>query len=285
MSDLFHEDVPDAFIDQVFAVMAIGSWHTFIVLTKRPERMRAYLSTGTFGQSIIGEPSAFERVVAAMDQPRWLPAGKRFLRVPENWPLPNVQLGVSVENQETADERIQLLLQTPAAKRIVSYEPALGPVKWSAICWETEGSGGPAYVDVLGGTFCTLGGFGMKGPKLDGVIVGGESGPKARPCDVAWIRSTLQQCRQSSVACFVKQLGAHVIDRNDRLGTDTEPDDPRAWPEPESGWDFGSRGNVQEDLDGTRDGYQGAPVRIHTKNKKGADIAEWPADLRVREVV
>lgn len=247
MSDLFHADVPDAFLDQVFAVMALADWHTFIVLTKRPERMKSCLGSMTFGASIISEPSAYKRVVAAMDQPSWLPAGKSFRRVPESWPLPNVQLGVSVENQATANERIPLLLQTPAAQRIVSYEPALGPADFSA--WIRR------HVVTPEGDcarWCPACGPEGPRPRIDQIIVGGESGPKARPCDVAWIRSTVRQCKAAEVACFVKQLGSRPVCV-----------DGAATP----GYPPGSR----------------VPVRI--KDSKGGDPSEWPADLRVREVV
>lgn len=150
LSDLFHEEVPDEFIDRVFATMAIcgaqrqtckagtrcqhdeerGCWmqgdgrelpiHTFQVLTKRPERMRAYLS----------DQDRFQRIVDVGNDPEWHMRWEE----PEDmidgvgWPLPNVWLGVSVENQRMADERIPLLLETPAAVRFLSVEPLLGPV-------------------------------------------------------------------------------------------------------------------------------------------------------------
>jgi len=130
MSDLFHEDVPDAFIDQVFAVMHLArlAGHVFQVLTKRPERMRAYLSDRTRHITIDG---ALLRVcndsglsAPCLTQPT-VPGGV------EGWPLPHVWLGVSVEDQATADARIPLLLQTPAAVRFVSCEPLLGPIDLS----------------------------------------------------------------------------------------------------------------------------------------------------------
>ena len=104
-------------------------------------------------------------------------------------------------------------------------------------------------------------------------IVGGESGPRARPCRVAWIRRVVEQCRAQGVPVFVKQLGAYVVDRND-AGFLGGPDDA---------WDVHPDA-VEHDLDGTRDGYQGAPVRVHLASKKGGDMGDWPADLRVREM-
>jgi protein gp37 len=127
MSDLFHEAVPDAWIDRIFAVMALAPQHTFQVLTKRPERMRAYISDlsrdaeGLFNAlSCVRLKRAAEYVVRNDPRPAydWKPG----------WPLPNVRLGVTAEDQPRADERIPILLDTPAAKRFVSIEPMLGPV-------------------------------------------------------------------------------------------------------------------------------------------------------------
>jgi len=185
--------------------------------------------------------------------------------------LPNVWLGVSVENQHFADERISLLLQTPAAVRFISAEPLLGPVNLSSIRWETEGSGGPAFVDVCNGTFCTIGGHGLPGPSLDWVIVGGESGPGSRPFDTGWARSIVQQCKSAGVAVFVKQLGRNVRDRND---AGFEGDTSRSWP---------MDTDVEDSPDGYREEYQGAPVRVRLASRKGGDMGEWPKDLRVRE--
>jgi hypothetical protein len=153
--------------------------------------------------------------------------------LPGLWPLPNVWLGVSAEDQQRADERIPDLLATPAAVRFVSAEPLLGPLdlrRWlehsCSIC-RTFG-----VEDV---TRC--------GPRIDWVIVGGESGHGARPCDLAWIRSIVEQCRDAGVACFVKQLGADPIDglagcsvwQGTRKGSDMAdwPDDLRVREFPE----------------------------------------------------
>jgi len=175
MSDLFQDGVPDEYIDRVFAVMALCPQHTFQVLTKRAERMRDYI------EKLSG------RLVELWDltnQPTWisLPAGRSFPRYPDNWPLPNVWLGVSVENQHFADERIQLLLQTPAAVRFISAEPLLAPVDLNGIEHEDA---------VISALFCEedprdCGSLGSA--TLDWVIVGGESGPGARPFDLAWAR-------------------------------------------------------------------------------------------------
>ncbi len=117
MSDLFHEDVPDDFIDRVFAVMALAENHTFQVLTKRPERMLRWFDPG-FDNREHAVGQAMREIAAAR--------GGDDAGLPE-WPLPNVWLGVSVEDHATADERIPLLLQAPAAVRWVSAEPLIGP--------------------------------------------------------------------------------------------------------------------------------------------------------------
>lgn len=191
MSDLFHEGVPDRFLQDVFQVMSATPQHTYQVLTKRPERMRHWIA-----RTFTGEVCQ------------------------------NVWLGVSVEDQQRADERIPLLLQTPAAVRFVSAEPLLGPLDLA-----------PFFDGVLTD-------FSKRDYPLHWVIVGGESGPGARPCDVDWVRSIVHQCRASGVPVFVKQLGAKP-----------------------AGWWSNSLG----------------PRIGVLRNRKGGDPAEWPADLRVRE--
>lgn len=137
--DLFAEGVPDEWIDRVFAVMATSRTHTFQVLTKRPERMRDYLARfKPDGQGWI-TPNGGDGYQSLC------PLG------PERWPLPNVWLGVSVEDQKTADQRIPHLLATLSAIRWISYEPALGPVdfrRWM-FDWGCEscGYGGEATLD------------------------------------------------------------------------------------------------------------------------------------------
>ncbi len=211
MSDLFHDDVPDAFIALVWSRMAIAQQHTFQILTKRPERMRA----------LIADPAWQKLVEIAFSVLRWKHHGPEAM-----WPLPNVWLGVSVEDQVTADKRITVLLETPAALRFVSYEPALGPVDFDLIRGQL-----PVSADEH-----------MPDPQwIDWIIVGGESGPKARPFDVEWARDTVSQCRASGVPVFVKQLGAYPYD------------------------------------------YDLSRESLGITHRAGADIDEWPADLRVQE--
>jgi protein gp37 len=217
MSDLFHEAVPDDYIAEVWKTMSVARRHTYQVLTKRAERMR----------------DVMPRLVATFGV------------------LPNVWLGVSAENQHFADERVPLLLQTPAAVRFMSAEPLLGSIDLRR-----------AHV-----TKVQLPNW-PNPTRVDWVIVGGESGPKARPFDVAWARSIVAQCKAAGVACFVKQLGAHVLDRND-AGFEGDPED--SWT-PETRY---------REL--TPQNWQGDPVRILLRNRKGGSIDEWPSDLRVRQ--
>jgi protein gp37 len=237
MSDLFHEGLSFDEIAAVFSVMAMAEQHTFQVLTKRPERALEF-----------------------------------FCAASTRWPLPNVWLGVSVEDQATADERIPLLLQTPVAVRFVSYEPALGPVDFTRIALGVKRTNGygDRWIewDALSGSewqhykptrpesrdgkehhaiICT------NHPRLDWIIVGGESGRGARPFDLRWARNTAEQCRAAGVACFVKQLGASPFSPVDMIT---------------------HRGNTER-----------MPLGFsrYLNDSKGGDWLEWPEDLRVRQ--
>ena len=182
MSDLFHEDVPFEFIDRVFAVMALTPQHTYQLLTKRPERMREYVQSRAASSEARVGIILGALMVGAM-QPGNVP-----------WPLPNVWLGTSTENQHWLDIRVPELLATPAAVRFLSCEPLLGPLDLR-LTSETHR--------------CECGEIRMHCgcPGIAWVIVGGESGPKARPFDLAWARSIVSQCRAAGVACFYKQGG------------------------------------------------------------------------------
>ncbi|MFA6310638.1 MAG: phage Gp37/Gp68 family protein [Sterolibacterium sp.] len=167
--DLFHEGVPDEWLDRVFAMMALCPQHTFQVLTKRPARMLAYL---TKSEMEIRDAIKYSEFAPAM-----------------RWPLPNVHLGVSIEDQPTADERVQQLLQTPAAVRWVSAEPLLGAVDLRP------------YLD------WSFANADMSRPDVDWVVVGGESGTNARPMHPDWVRSLRDQCAAADVAFLFKQWG------------------------------------------------------------------------------
>ena len=196
MSDLFHEKVPFEFVREVFTVMASCSWYTFQILTKRPERMKEFFK-------YINENSE-----------------ELYVK-----PLPNVWLGVSVEDQKTADERIPILLKVPAAVRWISAEPLLGEIDLAhtetvtalakgflekhdidiyhnALCGRTryeKGSGKIAVrkTDIPGSS------------KLDWVVVGGESGTKARPVNPDWVFKIRDDCKAAGVPFFFKQWGEY----------------------------------------------------------------------------
>ena len=202
-SDLFHEKVPDEWIDRVFAVMALAPQHTFQVLTKRPERMRDYFLGRrlNFGRAsdVLHEmthPCSEDDHDWAVDQLDAFDASGR--------PLPNVWLGTSIEDQATADDRIPHLLATPAAVRFISAEPLLGPVDLTGIAIPRPDLRASVILDVLNGT----GGLVRGGPgRIDWVIVGGESGPGARPMHPDWARSLRDQCKAAGVPFFFKQWG------------------------------------------------------------------------------
>jgi protein gp37 len=221
MSDLFHESVPDEWIDRVFAVMALSPQHTFQVLTKRPKRMREYFEAANarVAQQVYD--------MAQVNQPlehlglTFAPRESPCLSI-EKWPLPNVWLGVTAEDQPRADERIPDLLATPAAVRGVSCEPLLGPIDLRM--WMGEAICGSTHV-ALGESFerCDLTGAPCEG--LDWVITGGESGPGARDNDFELnARALLSQCRAAGVPFFGKQ----------NVGKRPLPDDllVREFPEP-----------------------------------------------------
>lgn len=177
MSDLFHDDVPFEFIWAVWARMVTNRQHTYMILTKRPKRMKEFFNWN---------------------------ASQEF-KVETTWS--NIWLGVSVENQATADERIPLLFQVPATVRFVSCEPLLGPVNLERI----EPRGKSAFIHSLSGTvsvpFMVLDNY----PKLDWVIVGGESGPGARPMHPDWVRSLRDQCQAAGTKFFFKQFGEWIV--------------------------------------------------------------------------
>lgn len=216
MSDLFADFVTDEQIDKVLAVMALCPQHTFQVLTKRAERMRDYVSAlvGAFHASPDSLNERFAQLCADLTYSPC--AAGAFEDI--DWPLPNVWLGVSTERQQEADERIPLLLQTPAAVRFISAEPLLGPINLKHINVAAHG-----WQDVLQGWRDSKDYPGRENV-LDWVIVGGESGPRARSWDIAWAQRIIDDCRNAGVACFVKQLGlrpmldGHTLDLHNRKG-------------------------------------------------------------------
>jgi protein gp37 len=229
MSDLFHDGVPEEYIDRVFAVMALTQEHTFQILTKRPENMQAYCSE--LQNREVPVSLAIVRT-PWWDGPKASPCAPGTIedRIAEG-PLPNVWLGTSV-GYKPAKERIEYLRKTPAAVRFLSCEPLLedlGELDLTGIHW---------------------------------VIIGGESGPGARPCSLTWIHNIIRQCREQNVKVFVKQLGAVPM-------------------EPEADW----RGRVTCRLLSANNRFKVPEgfVPLKYQDKKAGEIAEWPEDLRVRQ--
>ena len=215
--DLFHENVPDEWIDSIFAVMALSGRHVFQVLTKRPERMREYMHVGEgrMAGAIMGWLAAGPAAPVPIsprrrcDLLRIADAGRPWF----DWPLPNVWPGVSAEDQPTADERTRYLLETLAAARWLSLEPLLGPIDLRRLApqWLR-----PTKVDALAGTRYYADSR-VQGTALDWVVVGGESGPRARPMEAAWARSLRDQCLCAGVPFFFKQWGGKSAKSGGRL--------------------------------------------------------------------
>lgn len=183
----------------------------------------------------------------------------------EEWPRKNIWLGVSVEDQRAANERIPVLLGVPAAVRFLSCEPLLGPLDLD--------DENPWLTPLYRASFADLAKrspddplVGRPDPSIDWVIVGGESGPKARPCAIEWIESIVEQCRAASVAVFVKQLGAYPV--SEERSVDTVEEAVAL---------FGERARETWPL--SRWTWRAA-----LKDAKGGDMGEWPEDLRVREM-
>jgi protein gp37 len=215
--DLFHENVPDEWIDRIFAVMALAPQHRFQVLTKRAARMREYMSSidnGKCGRLDGYRDALIEGTAQEILYERFGEDSSMWLAV--SLPLPNVWLGVSVEDQARAEERIPDLLATPAAVRWVSAEPLLGPVDlevaWAgetalnAECWGECGwceNGLPPLHNCQRG----LGDERRVRSGLDWIVAGGESGPGARPMHPDWARGLRDQCAAAGVPFFFKQWG------------------------------------------------------------------------------
>ncbi len=197
MSDLFGEWVTDDMLRKVLRAMEEAPQHSYQILTKRAERQRDFMQWW---------------VMDRLDQP------------PPNW-----WLGVSVEDQRRADERIPMLLDTPAAVRWISAEPCLAPI-------DLERGGFSLLAPVTSPT-------GKRSPGLNWVVVGGESGPGARPFNIEWARSIMEQCKAAGVQYFLKQIGAKPV----------------------------------------ATGHWKQEIQLKPRDRKGGDISEFPIDLRVRQ--
>ncbi len=244
MTDIFGEWVPFEMIDRCIAVCALTPHITHQFLTKRPERMLEYMTADT--EERVRELVAFEsdkwdaQKQAIALGGRWeSPQIGDFGRVELagyydgckfDWPLPNVWVGTSCENQKYADERIPILCQVPAKVHFISAEPLIGEIDlgYPKTLWPN----GPEMC--CSGHECGCQGLPSEPPLCYGlqlVITGGESGPHARPCHVEWINSIVNECKRWNIPVFVKQLGSNVIqDGNRHIKRDSKGGDMSEWP-------------------------------------------------------
>jgi protein gp37 len=271
MSDLFHDDVTNEQIAAVFGVMWACPQHTFQVLTKRPARALAWfrwagMMVGSNGFTGERSAQAVDPLMSCQIQASRHGAVLGAYRLgerPSTWPLPNVWLGVSAENQEAFDERVENLMACPAAVQFLSIEPMLGPVNierflYRASRFDYIWHDNPMSRD--------------DHPERQWVIVGGESGNGARPCDLAWLRSIVEQCREAGIACFVKQLGSRPQDAALR---DVVCNGKRHYTRPAADPSLAEAA--------TTPGYSVATHVLQLRDRKGGDMADWPESLRVRQ--
>ncbi|MGY1548318.1 DUF5131 family protein [Streptomyces sp. MN6] len=219
-SDLFHDQVPDLYLTRIFEVMEANPQHTFMILTKRHARMRSFLKRRhqqrlDYAAKWNNHPDEGKRNCPAARDAR-----ARAV------PPANIWVGVSVENQEWANTRIPVLLDTPAAVRFLSCEPLLGPVdlKQAVRVMGSERGHGLTASFVHAGGCCE-----RKFHGIDWVIVGGESGPRARPMHVDWARSLRDQCAGAGIPFFFKQHGEYLcarVEDDDRFSGGRAYDDP-----------------------------------------------------------
>lgn len=199
LSDVFHEDLPVEVIAQIFGVIIAARRHTFQILTKRPERMADLLNSEKFRR---------HAEKCAGDYTHLMP----------DWPLANCWIGTSVEDQAAAEKRIPHLLRAPAAVRFLSCEPLLGEVNLDPWLWEKRYGepelGSPLLFEATNA--------------IDWVIIGGESGHRARPLQATWISNLISDCEEAEVKTFVKQTGA--VWARDHGYQDRKGGDPSEWP-------------------------------------------------------
>lgn len=244
MSDLFHESLSHRDIARVWRAMEAAPHHQFMVLTKRAERMQEWVTAFRENRRRTDvDPDDYDRVFA------------------------HVWLGVSVEDQATADARISLLLDTPATTRLVSAEPLIGPVDFDPPgCpqghqegWSVGSDGATPFCNECSSEMAHGWWFGDADRMINWVICGGESGPGARRCDPKWIHDIVQACKANEIACFVKQLGSY------------------------SAW----RGRGTADIEAAWVNWEADPdapeIRFPLRDRKGGDPSEWPEPLRVQE--
>lgn len=247
LGDWLDDAVPIEWLADMLDVIRRCPNLDFLLLTKRPEnwkpRMEAVIDF-EIGRKVY---EMRNELLACLNG--WLSSD----------PPPQIWIGTTVENQEYADKRIPALLEIPAVCRFISYEPALGPIDFAGFLpWNPQFEATKVSSPILKSQLLRK----TKIEGIDWIIVGGESGPKARPFNIEWARSTVEQCKAAGVACFVKQLGAAPM-------------------MPEAAWRALQPTPLLSAR--TRERIPDGFVGLALDDSKGGDIDEWPEDLRVRE--
>jgi protein gp37 len=276
MTDLFQDAVPVEMIATMYAFMSVMPWHTFQVLTKRAKRMDAILFDPEFPcvvgtmihQKVLPAIAGKQRIKADCESIAILAHALRSGSLSHgmttergySWPPRNIWQGVSVEDMAMARDRIGFLMATPAALRFLSVEPMLERIELFRFNPDEGRLVGPAVMHDYGHQPSTVNGpeefFDSTYPGIDWVIVGGESGVGARPCDIAWVLDIIDQCREAEVPVFIKQLGSNVV----------------------------SSGHLSSLLIGpARAGSVVVTCKRVLRDGKGGDPSEWPENLRIRE--
>ena len=201
LSDTFHENVPFEHIAALFGVMRAARHHRFLVLTKRPQRALEFFAwldaqdPGNAGAQACSCSWHLTNIDETGFAEKYAPVGGYDTNSKTMWPLPNVHIGVSVEDQEACDVRVPLLIKIPAAVKFLSMEPLLSPVDLTASFCVQDKNGEYSDARLKPGGGCVI----------DQVIVGAESGPTFRPMNLDWARSIRDQCLEAGVAYFYKQ--------------------------------------------------------------------------------
>lgn len=263
LCDWLDDEVPIEWLSRFLQLIHDTPHLDWLLLTKRPEN---------FGERILRALAHVEGIDYESADAWEGDANTECGQWLNDWssddatPPSNVWIGTSVEDQTLANQRVPALLRIPARLRFLSVEPLLGEIDLSGFLWGKD----PVCVECPRDADCVHGWHTRKAndqPSLDWVIVGGESGRGARPCNVDWVRSIVMQCADAGVPCFVKQFGARPVTSNANLYDFPESVELR---EP---WD---------DLQGSNaDGF--AAARIALKHPKGGDPSEWPEQLHVRQ--
>lgn len=247
LGDWLDDAVPTEWLADMLDVIRRCPNLDWLLLTKRPENWRERMQL-VYGAISDSKPELAKWVYD------WFYSKKPILA--SDSPPANVWIGTTVENQEYADKRIPELLKIPAVCRFLSVEPMLGPIEFSDVTNRADAIDQVGKKALAGIRWC---------------IVGGESGPRARPFNLEWARSTVAQCRAAGISCFVKQLGAKPIE---------SIDNPYPPPTEQEEMNFKRAGFCRTQLTDGRVVWQKWPT---FSDKKGGDPSEWSEDLRVRE--